>query len=96
MTTKLDLVAESDTLSCKGGILMPNKNPRVNVVLDRELYHTVYDLAQNRGISMSLLMRDLVKEAVEIQEDQALAAIAETREQSCDPHTALSHEEVWG
>ena len=45
---------------------------------------------------MSLLMRDLVKEAVEIQEDQALAVIAETREQSFDPNTALSHEEVWG
>ncbi|MCF8109305.1 MAG: ribbon-helix-helix domain-containing protein [Desulfohalobiaceae bacterium] len=75
---------------------MPNKNPRVNVVLDKELYHTVYNLAQNRGISMSLLMRDLVKEAIEIQEDQTLAAIAETREQSFDPNTALSHEEVWG
>lgn len=75
---------------------MPTKNPRINVVLDKELYHTVRDLAQNQGISMSLLMRDLVKEAVELREDQALAAMAQEREESFDQNRALSHGEVWG
>jgi hypothetical protein len=36
-----------------------------------------------------------VKEAIEIREDQWLAAIARDREQSFDPEKALSHEEVW-
>ena len=40
---------------------MPTKNPRVNVVLDKDLYRTVHELAQHQGISMSLFMRDLVK-----------------------------------
>lgn len=75
---------------------MPTKNPRVNVVLDNDLYRTVHELAQHQGISMSLFMRDLVKEAVEVREDRALTAIAEERDQSFDPERALSHEEVWG
>jgi len=75
---------------------MPTKNPRVNVVLDNDLYRTVHELAQHQGISMSLFMRDLVKEAVELREDRALAAIAEERDQNFDPESALSHEEVWG
>ena len=75
---------------------MPTKNPRINVVLDRSLYNTVHELAQNQGISMSLVMRDLVKEAVELREDLALATLAESREKSFDPAIALSHDEVWG
>jgi hypothetical protein len=44
---------------------------------------------------MSMLMRDLVKEALELREDQALADFAEQREDSFDRSKALSHEEVW-
>jgi len=75
---------------------MPTKNPRVNVVLDNDLYSAVHELAHNQGISMSLFMRDLVKEAMELREDRALAAIAEERDQSFDQERVLSHEEVWG
>ncbi len=75
---------------------MPAKNPRVNVLLDHDLYHTVHELARHQGVSMSLFMRDLVKEAVELREDRALAAMAEERDQGFDPERALSHEEVWG
>jgi len=75
---------------------MTTKNPRVNVVLDNDLYRTVHELARQQGISMSLFMRDLVKEAVELREDRALAAIADERDQSFDPERTLSHEEVWG
>ena len=74
---------------------MPAKNPRVNVVLEKPLYSVLNRLAEDEGISMSMLMRDLVKEALELREDQALADFAEHREGSFDRSKALSHEEVW-
>ena len=75
---------------------MPAKNPRVNVVLEKPLYSALYDLAQAEGISMSMLMRDLVKEAFELREDQVLADFADKREQDFDRRKGISHEDVWG
>ena len=49
---------------------MPVKNPRINVVLEKPLYHTIQQLANRDGISLSLKVRDLVKEALEIEEDK--------------------------
>ena len=74
---------------------MPTKNPRINVVLEKGLYYTINEMAANEGISMSLVMRDLVKEALEIREDIALTKIADRREQTFDSEKALSHEDVW-
>jgi len=74
---------------------MPAKNPRVNVVLEKPLYSVLHGLAEDEGISMSMLMRDLVKEALELREDQALADFAEQREDNFDRSKALSHEEAW-
>jgi hypothetical protein len=45
--------------------------------------------------SGQLKVRDFVKEALESQEDRALAAFAEEREKSFDRKKALSHEQVW-
>ncbi len=75
---------------------MPAKNPRINVVLEKGLYSAISDLAKHEGISKSMIMRDLVKEAMELREDIALTALAEEREHTLNPDTALSHEEVWG
>ena len=75
---------------------MPAKNPRINVVLEKPLYKAVHDLAEDEGISMSMLMRDLVRESLELREDRALAAFAAEREEGFDRRKALSHEEVWG
>jgi len=59
---------------------MPAKNPRINVVLEKPLYQAVEWLASKEGVSLSLKVRDLVKEALEIEEDIALSAFAEKRE----------------
>lgn len=75
---------------------MPAKNPRINVVLEKPLYNALHDLAEDEGVSMSMLMRDLVKEALEIREDRALADLATEREKTFDRGKALKHEEVWG
>jgi predicted DNA-binding protein len=74
---------------------MPTKNPRVNVVLEEPLYEGLSRWAKRDGVSLSLKVRDLVKEALESQEDRALALLAEEREQSFDRKKALTHEQVW-
>lgn len=75
---------------------MPAKNPRVNVVLEKPLYNALHDLAEDEGVSMSMLMRDLVREALEIREDRALADLAAERESGFDRRKAVGHEDVWG
>jgi len=74
---------------------MPAKNPRINVVLERPLYDDVERIAGRDGVSLSLKVRDLVKEALEIEEDIALSHIAETRERSLNRKKVLKHDEVW-
>jgi len=74
---------------------MPTKNPRVNVVLEKSLYRTIENIAKRDGVSMSLKVRDLVKEALEIEEDIALSAFAESREKTFKKATALKHDKVW-
>jgi predicted DNA-binding ribbon-helix-helix protein len=74
---------------------MPTKNPRVNVVLEKPLYRTIEQIAKRDGVSMSLKVRDLVKEALEIEEDIALAAFAEAREKTFKRTAALKHTEAW-
>ncbi|SMP67555.1 hypothetical protein [Desulfonatronum lacustre] len=74
---------------------MPTEKTRVDVELGGELYGAVSELAQGHGVSMSIIMRDLVKEAMEIREDVTMANIADQRACSFDHDKALSHEEVW-
>jgi len=75
---------------------MPTKNPRVNVVLEKPLYESVRRLAEKEDISLSLKIRDLVREALEAEEDAALAQFAEEREKSFKRSRALTHRQVWG
>jgi len=74
---------------------MPAKNPRINVVLEEPLYNSIERLAKKEGISLSLKVRDLVKEALEIEEDIALSRFAEAREKTFKKAKALRHSEVW-
>ena len=74
---------------------MPVKNPRINVVVEKSLYQTIESLAHRDGVSLSLKVRDLVKEALEIEEDIALSTFAEKRERTFSKTKALKHREVW-
>ncbi|MCJ7507447.1 MAG: toxin-antitoxin system, antitoxin component [candidate division Zixibacteria bacterium] len=74
---------------------MPTKNPRINVVLEEPLYAAIEQLTKRDKVSLSLKVRDLVKEALEIEEDVALSAFAEERDKSLNKATALKHTEVW-
>ena len=74
---------------------MPTKNPRINVVLEEPLYAAIYELAKRDKVSLSLKVRDLVKEALEIEEDIALSKFAEERDKTFKKTTTLKHDEVW-
>jgi metal-responsive CopG/Arc/MetJ family transcriptional regulator len=74
---------------------MPTKNPRINVVLEKPLYQSIERMAKRDGVSLSLKVRDLVKEALEIEEDIALTGIAEKREKTFSKKKSLSHNEAW-
>jgi metal-responsive CopG/Arc/MetJ family transcriptional regulator len=75
---------------------MPTKNARINVVVEKPLYTLIDEISKERGISKSMLVRDLVIEAIDLREDQALARFADEREKSFDKSKAMIHEEVWG
>ncbi|MBI5816425.1 MAG: hypothetical protein HZB29_12535 [Nitrospinae bacterium] len=74
---------------------MPASNPRINVVLEKPVYEKVESLARRDGVSLSLKVRDLVREAIEVDEDMALAAISEKRDKTFRKSKALRHEDVW-
>ncbi len=74
---------------------MPAKNPRINVVLEEPLYSAISHLAKGDNLSLSFKLRDLVKAALEAEEDIALTIIAEDRKKSLSKKTVLKHEEVW-
>jgi len=74
---------------------MPTKNPRINVVLEEPLYKRIQYLANKEGVSLSLKVRDLIKEALETYEDLFLSEFAETREATFSRSKALTHKETW-
>jgi hypothetical protein len=73
---------------------MPAKNPRVNTVLETPLFRVVQRLAKNDGVSLSEKVRDLVREAVELVEDEGLEALARTRRELRPKAKLLTHAEV--
>ncbi len=74
---------------------MPTKNPRVNIVIEPPLYKVMNDLAASEGVSMSTLARDLIRDALSVREDVALAAFADKRIKTFKRKTALTHKDVW-
>ena len=74
---------------------MPTKNPRVNIVVEPPLYSVMQDIATSEGVSMSTIARDLIREAIELREDVALADLADTRMKTLNRKKALSHDDVW-
>lgn len=75
---------------------MPAKNPRLTTVLEKPLYKWIKENARERGVSLSLHLRDIVLEAYEREEDAYWVKEGEERLKSFDRRRALTHDEVWG
>ncbi len=74
---------------------MATKLPRLNVVMEPYVYQTLHKLARRQGLSMSLVARDLLREALLIYEDAFWAKEAQAREKTFVREKALKHQEVW-
>ena len=74
---------------------MPTKNPRLNVVLEQNAHQAIERLAKKRKISLSLVARDLICEALEIHEDAYWASEASKREAKAASAKWATHKQAW-
>ena len=74
---------------------MATTNPRINIVLEQDLFNEVKRLAKSSGISLSLKVRDLVAQALNLNEDKIWLQKADERRNSFDTSKALSHHQIW-
>jgi predicted DNA-binding protein len=73
---------------------MPTKNPRLNVVLNNDIYETIERIAQQEGKSMSVVAKELMEDALEKHEDLLLSEMAMKRETKSKK--TVSHDKAWG
>ena len=74
---------------------MPAKNPRVTSVIDNDLQTWLQAKADRQGISLSLLIRDLLMRLRDEDEERYWAAVGEERLETFDRKRALSNEDAW-
>ena len=72
---------------------MPTKNPRLNVVLDTDLYATIEKIAKQEGKSMSIVAKELMEDAIEKHEDLLLSEMAMNRE--AKSKKTVAHDKAW-
>ncbi len=75
---------------------MPTKQPRLNIVVEPSLYELIGKLAAEDKVSLSLKARDLLRMALEYNEDLYWISEAYQREKTFNRKKALSHKAVWG
>jgi hypothetical protein len=74
---------------------MAAKNPRVMAVVEKPLYQRIKQAARAEGLSLSAKVRDLLREAMELEEDAYWVREGEARLATFDRSKALTHEQVW-
>ena len=74
---------------------MESSNTTISVAVDPPVYERIEQLAASRGVSLSIVACDLIKDALATHGDEALARLAAEREATFRNDTALSHENVW-
>lgn len=72
---------------------MPTKNPRLNVVLDANLYDMVEYLAKLEDKSLSVIAKELIEDAIERHEEFILSKMAMKRESAAKK--TIPHDKAW-
>jgi hypothetical protein len=75
---------------------MPAKNPRISAVVDVGLWKWLRSKAKRDGISVSLVVRDILMRVRAEEEEQYWSAAGEERLDSFSRDDALGHDDVWG
>ena len=73
---------------------MPTNKHRINLTVSAELDRTIQHLAARDESSASNKAIELIKRALEIEEDEALLTIANQRDQKNVKF--ISHKKAWG
>jgi hypothetical protein len=69
---------------------------RLLVVLDPPVQEILKEIAKKNKVSVSSVGRDLIKEALEIEEDIYWDKVASQREKNFNWKKGLTHKKVWG
>jgi len=72
---------------------MPTKEPRLNVVLDKETRGIIAQLAKRHDKTLSDIAAGLIRDALEVQEDVYFSNLAEERRKDTRP--PIPHDEFW-
>jgi hypothetical protein len=75
---------------------MPTKNPRINVVCEQPLFYEISRIAEEEGASLSSVANELIREALDLREDRALAALADERAKTFRKDKAKTFVKVFG
>lgn len=70
-----------------------SKNPRINVTFDNEVAGLIAVLAKSEDKSMSMIVRELTLEAIELREDLYLSKLANKIDKK--GAKTFSHDEAW-
>ena len=74
---------------------MPATNPRISTVVEQDLHLWLQQRSQKEGRSVSVLVRDILRNFYENEEERFWAAEGEKRLETFDESTALSHDDAW-
>ena len=74
---------------------MPAKNPRISTVVDPGLMKWLRTKAGQEGISVSLVVRDILMRMRTEEEEHYWATAGEERLKSFTPSEALDHDDIW-
>jgi hypothetical protein len=74
---------------------MPAKNPRVSAVVDEALMTWLRSKADDLGISVSLIVRDILTRVRDMEEERYWAAAGEERLETFTHGEAIEHDDVW-
>jgi hypothetical protein len=76
-------------------VQMPAKNPRVSAVVDKALMKWLRLKAADQGISVSLIVRDILMRVRDEEEERYWAAAGEERLESFSRGQAVEHDDAW-
>ena len=74
---------------------MPAKNPRLTAVVDESVMHWLKRRARAQGVSVSLVVRDLLTRVRDEDEERFWSAAGEARLASFVRDEAVSHDLAW-
>lgn len=74
---------------------MPAKNPRVTTVVDRSVLAWLKRRANEQGVSVSLVVRDMLARLKDEDEERYWAATGEERLASFKRKRAVAHDDAW-